>query len=64
MNEALTKLEATDPRAAEVVKLRFFAGLTLEETGQALGFTERTAKRYWAFARAWLYDELRKEMGR
>ena len=64
VNEALTKLEAADPRAAEVVKLRFFAGLTLEETGQALGFTERTAKRYWAFARAWLYDDMRKEMGR
>jgi RNA polymerase sigma factor (TIGR02999 family) len=63
VNEALTKLEKTDAKAAEVVKLRFFAGLTLEEAGQALGFTERTAKRYWAFARAWLYDEMRKEMG-
>jgi hypothetical protein len=41
------------------VKLRFFAGLTLEECGQLLGFTERTAKRHWAFARAWLYDAIK-----
>lgn len=63
VNEALSKLETENPQAAEVVKLRFFAGLTLEEAGQALGFTERTAKRYWAFARAWLYAEIRKQMG-
>ena len=42
-----------------MVKLRFFAGLTLDEAGQVLGLTERTAKRHWAFARAWLYDAIK-----
>jgi RNA polymerase sigma factor (TIGR02999 family) len=60
VSEALDKLEQHDPRTAEIVKLRFFAGLTLEEAGGVMGFTERTAKRYWAYARAWLYDELRR----
>ena len=59
LNESLEKLEQDEPRAAEIVKLRFFAGLTLDEAGQVLGFTERTAKRYWAFARAWLYDAMK-----
>ena len=54
INESLEKLAKEEPQAAEIVKLRFFAGLTLEEAGQLLGFTERTAKRHWAFARAWL----------
>lgn len=64
VSEALDKLTQEDPKAAEIVKLRFFGGLTLEEAGQVLGFTERTAKRYWAFARAWLFDELRHSCGR
>jgi RNA polymerase sigma factor (TIGR02999 family) len=59
VNESLEKLTKENVRAAEIVKLRFFAGLTLEEAGRMLGVTERSAKRYWAFARAWLYDELR-----
>jgi RNA polymerase sigma factor (TIGR02999 family) len=59
VDEALEKLAQEEPKAAEIVKLRFFAGLTLEEAGQALGFTERTAKRHWAFARAWLYDAMK-----
>ena len=59
VNEALEKLAQEEPKAAEIVKLRFFAGLTLEEAGQVLGFTERTAKRHWAFARAWLYDAMK-----
>jgi len=59
LNEALEKLEREDPEAAQVVKLRFFAGLTNEEAGKALGVTDRTAKRYWTFARAWLFQELR-----
>jgi RNA polymerase sigma factor (TIGR02999 family) len=59
VNEALEKLAEEHPKAAEVVKLRFFAGLTLDEAGQALGFTDRTAKRHWAFARAWLYDAMK-----
>lgn len=60
VNEALENLQREDPRSAELVKLRFFGGLTLEEAGELLGIPERTAKRYWAFARAWLYTELRK----
>lgn len=59
VNESLEKLAREEPKAAEIVKLRFFAGLTLEEAGQVLGFTERTAKRHWAFARAWLYDAMK-----
>ena len=46
---------------AELVKLRFFAGLTLDEAAAALGIARRTANRYWAFARAWLFDALRPE---
>ena len=59
VSELLEKLAQEEPKVAEVVKLRFFAGLTLEEIGHALGFTERTAKRHWAFARAWLYDAMK-----
>lgn len=59
VNESLEMLAQEKPTAAEIVKLRFFAGLTLEEAGQVLGFTERTAKRHWAFARAWLYDAMK-----
>ncbi len=61
VDEALEKLVGIDPKAAELVKLRFFGGLTLEEAGKTLGLSERTAKRYWAFARAWLYQELRQQ---
>ena len=59
VDESLDKLAQEEPKAAEIVKLRFFAGLTLDEAGQLLGFTERTAKRHWAFARAWLYDAMK-----
>ncbi len=59
IDESLAKLAQEEPQAAEIVKLRFFAGLTLEEAGQLLGFTERTAKRHWAFARAWLYEAMK-----
>ena len=64
VNEALEKLAQEDARAAEIAKLRFFGGLTLEEAGQVLGVTDRTAKRYWAYARAWLFDEMRQTLGR
>jgi len=64
VNEALEKLAHEDASAAEIAKLRFFGGLTLEEAGQVLGVTDRTAKRYWAYARAWLYDEIRQMLGR
>jgi RNA polymerase sigma factor (TIGR02999 family) len=59
MSEALEKLTAHDASAAELVKLRFFAGLTFAEGSQALGISERTAKRTWAYARAWLFKEIR-----
>ena len=54
MNEALTRLEQEDPRKAELVKLRLFAGMTIPEAGQALGLSESTAKRLWTYARAFL----------
>ena len=60
LNEALDKLAREDPACAELVKLRFFAGLTLDEAAKTLGVVRRTADRYWAFARAWLYAALRK----
>jgi RNA polymerase sigma factor (TIGR02999 family) len=60
LNDALDKLAQEDPACAELVKLRFFAGLTLDEAAKTLGVVRRTADRYWAFARAWLYAELRK----
>jgi len=60
VDEAIQQLRAKDPKAAELVNLRFFGGLTLEESGKVLGFSERTAKRCWAFARAWLYAALQK----
>jgi DNA-directed RNA polymerase specialized sigma24 family protein len=60
LDEALENLAREDPLCAELVKLRFFAGLTLEEAAGALGVARRTADRYWAFARSWLYDALRQ----
>jgi RNA polymerase sigma factor (TIGR02999 family) len=58
LDEALTRLAAADPRRAELVKLRYFAGLTLEQAAEQLGISRATAARHWAFARAWLYDAL------
>jgi RNA polymerase sigma factor (TIGR02999 family) len=55
LDEALTALAQKDPVKADLVKLRYFAGLTLDEAAQALGLSESTAKRYWRFARTWLY---------
>lgn len=60
IDEALEKLAREDPASAELVRLRFFVGMKLEEAAEALAISERTAKRYWQFARAWLYDELRQ----
>src|SRR6266853_1137992 len=59
VDTALENLAREDARAAELVKLRFFAGLTMEEAAQALGVTDRTARRDWRFARAWLFDGLK-----
>jgi RNA polymerase sigma factor (TIGR02999 family) len=58
INEALERLTAHDPGAAELVKLRFFAGLTFPQAAEVLGLSERTAKRSWAYARAWLFKEI------
>ena len=58
VNDALEKLAARDREAAELVKLRFFAGFTSAEAAELLGLSERTAKRTWAYARAWLFKEL------
>lgn len=58
VNEALEKLAAEDRGKAELVKLRYFAGLSIPDAAQALGLSETTAKRKWAYIRAWLYDEL------
>jgi RNA polymerase sigma factor (TIGR02999 family) len=58
LDEALNKLAATDKRAAELVHLRFFAGLPIPEAAQILGIAPRTADRLWAYARAWLHQEI------
>jgi RNA polymerase sigma factor (TIGR02999 family) len=59
VDEALSKLAAEDPAKAEFVKLRYYVGLSIPEAAQALGLSESTAKRYWNYARAWLYHELK-----
>lgn len=61
LNEALTRLEGLFPDKAEVVKLRYFAGLTNDETAELLGVAPATAQRYWQFARTWLYQQLNSE---
>jgi len=63
IDDALQKLAAHEAQAAELVKLRFFAGLNYEEAARAMGISERTAKRCWTFARAWLYRELKQPEG-
>lgn len=60
VHEALERFSAVDEAKAELVKLRFFAGLTLEEAAGALEISEATAKRAWAFARAWLFREIKR----
>jgi RNA polymerase sigma factor (TIGR02999 family) len=63
LEEALTKLERLDARKAKVVSLRYFAGLTVEETAAALDLSPSTVKNEWAFARAWLHRELGGDEG-
>ena len=58
LDEALTKLAAEEPEKAKLVKLRYFAGLSVEEAADALGISRTTASRYWTYARVWLYSEL------
>ena len=61
LDEALTRLAALDPRQARIIELRFFGGLTVEETAQVLGISPATVKRDWNMAKAWLNREVRKE---
>ena len=63
VHEALDALAAHDPRKAELVKLHYFADLTLEEAAVVLGISERTAKRDWTYARPWLYREIARRKG-
>jgi RNA polymerase sigma factor (TIGR02999 family) len=58
LDECLTELERHDQQAAQVVKLRYFAGLTLQETAEALEISRRTVDRSWALAKAWLYRRM------
>jgi RNA polymerase sigma factor (TIGR02999 family) len=61
LDEALERLDAKDPHAAALVKLRYFAGLTVPEAAEAMDVSQRTAERLWTFAKAWLYRELHPE---
>jgi RNA polymerase sigma factor (TIGR02999 family) len=60
LDDALTKLAKEDPVLAKLVELRYFTGLTIDETAEVLGVSARTTKRNWAFARAWLQREMNK----
>jgi len=62
LDDALSRLEAMDPQQGEIVELRFFGGITMEETAQALGISVATVKRDWAVAKAWLHRELGDSM--
>jgi RNA polymerase sigma factor (TIGR02999 family) len=59
VDDALRELEGIEPRVAHVVEYRFFGGLSVEETAEALGISVRTVKRDWTLAKAWLYRKLR-----
>jgi RNA polymerase sigma factor (TIGR02999 family) len=61
INEAVDRLAAHDSAKADLVKLRYFVGLSLEEAAHALGISEPTAKRWWAYARAWLLREMQSD---
>jgi RNA polymerase sigma factor (TIGR02999 family) len=58
LDEALTELAETDPKKAELVKLRYFAGLTIEQAAELLNISSATAKRQWTYTRAWLYGRI------
>ncbi len=60
LDEALKKLAEDEPREARIVEMRFFAGLTLEEIAVVLGVNEKTVRRHWNYAKAWLYREVAK----
>jgi RNA polymerase sigma factor (TIGR02999 family) len=61
VNDALEKFATTDKQKAELVKLRYFVGLTIDEAGEVLGISSTTAKRHWNYARAWLFEEIRAQ---
>jgi RNA polymerase sigma factor (TIGR02999 family) len=63
VNDALDKLAAQNAVKAQLVKLRYFGGMTLEEAAEVLGISARTADNYWAHARAWLYREIERDRG-
>jgi RNA polymerase sigma factor (sigma-70 family) len=63
LNDALDRLETFDPRKSRIVEMRFFGGLSLEETAEALGVSVATVRRDWTLARAWLFSELKKTAG-
>ena len=60
LDDALAKLELEDPQKAEVVKLRYFVGMSNEETAETLGLSVATVERYWSFAKAWLFTEIQQ----
>ncbi len=60
LDEALQRLAEEDAKAAGLVKLKFFAGLSLKDAAASMGLTRRQGDRLWSFARAWLFDQLRK----
>jgi RNA polymerase sigma factor (TIGR02999 family) len=64
LDDALERLAKLDERQAKIVEMRFFAGMSEEEAGEALGISSRTVKRDWRVAKAWLYKELGKELKR
>jgi RNA polymerase sigma factor (TIGR02999 family) len=61
IDEAIDRLAEENPECASVVKMRFFAGLPIDEAAAALGISASTAKRHWAYARAWLFDAIRAD---
>jgi RNA polymerase sigma factor (TIGR02999 family) len=61
LDESIERLAVENPECASVVKLRFFAGLTIDDAAAAMGISASTAKRHWAYARAWLFDALRAD---
>ena len=61
LDEALDRLEARDVDKAQLVKLRYFAGMTIEQAAETLGISVTTANRWWSYARAWLHEEIRRD---
>jgi RNA polymerase sigma-70 factor, ECF subfamily len=60
LDESLERLSQIDPRQGKIVELRFFGGLTVEETAEAIGISPKTVKRDWSVAKAWLHGDLKK----